>query len=257
MKSRAEPKEQFANLLLELAKLLLDQGVTLNEFRATAEGAFIKAASEKARLRNTRVNKSALAALTGLTRGQVRQILGNQRGNSLAGDRISQTLNGWETDTEFSSHNGRARCLPLRGSKGSFERLTKRYGGDVTPRVLRLELQRLGKAKVTADRICPVFDAAPKPGARNLENLASALSKALRSPRDAAQKIELKAVCMESTYEALSRKANAVLRRRAAQGMQAFIADLQTAAVAAADFQTRRRSSKKMSKLSVLLITQD
>lgn len=258
MTSRVEPNDQFANLLFELARLLLDQGVTLNEFRNAAEGAFVKAASERAKLRNSRVNQSVLATITGLTRGQVRLILGKKkRGASSAGDRISQTLVGWETDAEFKSRNGRPKSLPLKGRVGSFEELARRYGGDVTPRALRLELQRLGKAKVTGDQICLVVDAIPKSGIRNLESFSRALSQALGSPREADQKIELKAVCVESTYESLGRKASAILRRRAAQGMHAFAADLQAAAAAAGDSQNRRRSAKKMSKLSVLLITQD
>lgn len=259
MKRRPELNNHFANLLSELARLLLDNGVTLSEFKSAAEEAFVSAASGRAKLRNARVNQSALAAITGLTRGQVRLILGRKKkGISAAGDRISQTLTGWATDSEFASRKGRPRALPLKGARGSFEELVRRYGGDVTPRALRQELQRLGKATVTTTRISPVVGASKVSGLGNLESLSAALSAALSSPRETPSRVELKATCVESTYKTLTRKGNAILRRRAAQGMQAFLADLQTATAAAEDMRPRnRRSAGKMSKLSVLLITQD
>jgi hypothetical protein len=54
--------------------------------------------------------------------------------------RASRVMNGWLTDPEFVSRGGRPRPIPLKGERGSFQALVKRYSGDIPPRAMLDEL---------------------------------------------------------------------------------------------------------------------
>jgi hypothetical protein len=134
------------NLLTELALVLLPRGMTPKWFSELARAAFVQAAADISRLRNGRVNHSRVAALTGLTRADVKRLLqqkafgSNKRGSSA----MERVVEGWRTDPEFASHPGRSKQLLISGHRGSFAHLVKKYGGDVTHRAVLDELRRVG-----------------------------------------------------------------------------------------------------------------
>ena len=134
------------HLLTELAHVLLPRGMTPRVFAALARTAFVQAASDMSKLRNGRVNHSRVAAQTGLTRADVKRLLGS---NTLASTNRGQTavervIDGWRADREFLSCAGEPRLLPISGARRSFARLVRKYGGDIPHRAVLDELRRLG-----------------------------------------------------------------------------------------------------------------
>src|SRR6516225_4170153 len=133
------------HLLTEFALVLLPRGMTPKRFAAMARSAFVKAASDISKLRNGRVNHSRIAALTGLTRADVKRLLerkaphSNRRGLTA----MERVVEGWRSDPEFAIQPGRPRQLSISGRRGSFAHLVKKYGGDVTHRAVLDELRRL------------------------------------------------------------------------------------------------------------------
>jgi hypothetical protein len=67
--------------------------------------------------------------------------------------RALRVLRGWLTDPRFHDRGGRADALPYRGHTKSFVRLVKLYGGDVTPKSVQRELERMGLVDATAEGI--------------------------------------------------------------------------------------------------------
>lgn len=139
---------ELEQLLDELAYILLPQGITPEEFSALAREAFIRAATERSRLRNGRVNRSKIAALTGLSRREIKRILDVDRAErSLEHNRSSRTpservVQGWLSDRRFRTVQGQPKLLAIAGGASSFQRLVKEYGGDISPRGVLEELVR-------------------------------------------------------------------------------------------------------------------
>ena len=151
--SVAEPEEALRELLLDLASLLLTWGVTPRALSDLCSQAFVHAAATTAKLRNGKINQSRVSAQTGLPRAHVRQILSGSTHHSAAVGRespIELAINGWRSDRAFRSPSGRAKALPITGSKGSFVALARKYAPDVPHRALLRELERTGVAVVSA-----------------------------------------------------------------------------------------------------------
>ena len=133
-------------LLAELALVLLPRGMTPKRFAELASFAFVHAAADMSRLRNGRVNRSRVAAQTGLSRADVKRLLG---GNGFDTARSSLTaiekvIDGWRTDRRFRTKAGHPRRLPISGTDISFVNLVRKYGGDVTHRAVLDELRKVG-----------------------------------------------------------------------------------------------------------------
>lgn len=131
-------------LLVELAFVLLPHGVTPEKFSALAREAFIRAAAERSRLRNGRINRSKVAALTGLSRREIKRILEIDHSASLGGNHTpsERVVQGWLRDGHFLTKRGRPKLLAISGRESSFQRLVKVYGGDISPRAVLEELAR-------------------------------------------------------------------------------------------------------------------
>jgi hypothetical protein len=142
------------DFLTELARFLLSAGVSFSQFEVAAQAAFVNAALDRARLRNARVNQSAVAAITGLTRTTIRAILkGGASDKARHRSRLLSMIYGWTTDAEFIADSGRAKTLAIRGQRSSFQRLAKIYGGDVSERMLLDELKRLNLIVARKDKV--------------------------------------------------------------------------------------------------------
>lgn len=102
-----------------------------------------------------RVNVSRLSVATGMTRKEVSALLNSsmgthQRGSRRSGEqRALRVLRGWLTDPRFQNRNGYPDVLSYRGPKKSFAILVKLYGGDVTPKSVLRELERMNIVGIT------------------------------------------------------------------------------------------------------------
>jgi hypothetical protein len=96
-----------------------------------------------------RANISRLSVVTGMTRKEVSALLTDSRkeGGALTRrsgqQRAMRVLSGWLTDPRFRDRNGRPGELKYRAGRQSFAVLVKLYGGDVTPRSVLRELERI------------------------------------------------------------------------------------------------------------------
>ncbi|MBY6033277.1 hypothetical protein KUV59_08865 [Marinobacter daepoensis] len=143
-------------ILRPMARLLLRNGIPFSEFSELVKRAYVEAAFEDFADGRRKPTDSRAAVMTGLTRKEVRK----QR-EILAGDspvsertshanRASRVVSGWIHDDTFQAPDGQPAVLAFEG-ENSFSELVRKYSGDMTPRAILDELQRVGVVAVEAE----------------------------------------------------------------------------------------------------------
>ncbi|MGE0435577.1 MAG: DUF6502 family protein [Steroidobacteraceae bacterium] len=150
--------ERVAYRLLEaLIPLLLRSGVAPARLSLMTRRLLIESAAQGARLRNGRINKSQIAAATGLSRAEVSKHLsqwepGSPNQQPLP-SRTARVISAWCTDKRYMEKVGTPRVLPFSGRTGSFTNLVRKHGRDVPPRAMAAEMQRQGLVKIRRNTI--------------------------------------------------------------------------------------------------------
>jgi hypothetical protein len=122
-----------------------------------AKQAYVRAAVAEILPPGTRANISRLSVATGLTRKEVSLVLGEMRSqlneprHKAKEQRAIRVLRGWANDQRFRKANGRPDELSIRGRRSKFALLVRLYGGDVTPRAVLGELERMDAVVLTHD----------------------------------------------------------------------------------------------------------
>lgn len=147
----------LASALLPAVRVFQMGGFGVGEFEVAAHLAFVQAASVQGRTKGGRTNVSRIAAMTGLTRKEVRHLLQILEANSklvpptASRQRTARVLEAWRTDPLYLDDRGRPRPLTVAGEEPSFRSLVRSYAGDVTPTSVLRELERTGAARLSAD----------------------------------------------------------------------------------------------------------
>ena len=254
MKNTPTQNTALVEFLTEFAKYMISSGVSLAEFQAAARTAFLQAAMGRARLRNSRVNQSALAAITGLNRTQVRAILHEwEDGPSPQPSRLSEVLDAWQRDSQFGSDVSAHLTLPIRGGARSFAALVQKYCGDVSYKALLSELKKLGYVQVQGKEVLLMPRGKEHSEPRGVRQLASGLAFALRT--DAAVNADMSVFTAEAIYKTPSPKSRLLIKKRVLQSTKVFAADIQAAGEAEASKSPK--GSGKTSRSSILVLTVD
>jgi hypothetical protein len=248
------------DFMTEFARYLVAAGFSTTRFAQLTRRAYFQAASLEARFRNERVNQSAVAAMTGLTRAQVRSLVKNRSPRNPAQDsRIQRLIGGWTTDATFITERQLPRRLPLRGKTGSFSDLCRKYGGDVPVRSLLREMSRHEIVSVDGDyvRLRPEFRRTNH--AARLVQVSAALARAIKLPVALpTSSAPVKSVSLDVTYPSASAAGRILMQRRLSKSLKAFLADIHAAGVAVAlESPPRMHSPRKRTSTRLLLLTQD
>jgi hypothetical protein len=142
-------------VLRQLAKALLNAGISYREFAEISKTAFVDVATENYGLRGRPTNISRVAVMTGLTRKEVRRI----RDRSAAGNEtviekqtpMSHILHRWFTDEDFLDQSGQPAVLEFNAGKNSFSALVRKHGGDIPAGAMRTELKRIDAVEEVSD----------------------------------------------------------------------------------------------------------
>lgn len=145
-------------MLKPIAKLLIAQGITHQEFSEAAKEAYVEMA-----LRHFdkpgKLNRSRVAILTGLTRKEVAKVIERamrQEYQSRQFSRPGRVLHGWYNDPDYVGPYGIPHEIPYERVDGasqspSFVHLVRTYSGDQSPRQMLEELLRVGAIKELDD----------------------------------------------------------------------------------------------------------
>lgn len=133
-----------ANLI---AQILITSGVDFASLQTYLQRVYVLASSRYSNFRNKRPNQSGIAAMTGLTRAEVKRILSMDSDVGAADTRdeprgVERVIHGWANDREFLSATGKSLSLGRGKGKGTFDALVARYGNDVPVAAVLRELVR-------------------------------------------------------------------------------------------------------------------
>lgn len=145
-------KRAIRLLLKPLARLLIDQGISFNEFAETAKQAFVEMAIREHTNSDGYVNRSRVAVVTGLTRKEVTAVINRavrEEGHPKAVSRPARVLHGWFNDPRYQAPYGMALDIPYDLQEGepdqpSFVELVRSYSGDQSASQMLEELTRVG-----------------------------------------------------------------------------------------------------------------
>jgi hypothetical protein len=255
VKDTSPQNASLVEFLTEFAKFMISSGVSLAEFQAAAKTAFLQAAMGRARLRNFRINQSALAAITGLNRTQVRALLQEwDDGPVPQPSRFSEVLDAWQNDSQFRSDDARSLKLPIRGETRSFAALAQKYCGDVSYKALLSELKKLGYVRLQGKEVSLTPRGMEHFEPRELRQLSSGLAFALRS--EAPGNTDIGVITAEAVYKTPTPKSRLLIKKRIAQSTKAFAAEIRAAGEAESSRATRISDGKTRSSIFVLTVDQ-
>lgn len=247
--------------MTEFARFLVAGGISKKRFARIAEFAYFQAASQEARFRNNRLNQSAVAAMTGLTRSQVRTMLKQERSTPhAADDRVDRIISTWTSDAEYVTARFAPRRLRISGQSPSFAALVQKVGGDIPPRSVLRELERQRLVCVDGRYVSLARMARGEIESRSLRQLSGALYRVIQGAGEAGRSVSpVRAVTLELGYPALSGAGRILMQRRLSKILKALAADIEAAGVAVAmessEGLERARDGKSQAK--ILLLTHE
>lgn len=244
--------------LVEFARFLLAAGISSDQFSKLVQLAFLRAASTGARFRNDRINQSAVAAMTGLNRTQVRALLKKEIAKAKPkSNRIDRVVSAWMSEAEFLTATGAPKSLRVSGTRGGFSTLAKKFGADIPPRALLRELSRRRLVRVDRDYVTLAASARNSHQQKRLGQISNALESVLRRPDDQLEVRSVKVATFAISHAAPAAIGRVLLRKRIAKSLQAFMAEVEAACAAVALETPAREVPKRLAKTGVFLITQD
>jgi hypothetical protein len=250
-----EPDASLIALTTELGAVLLAAGIGSTEFEAAARVGFVNAASRIARMGNARLNLSGVAAMTGLSRAEVRRVASSGRqpkAPRLNRQRALRVLDGWHGDRDFLDKARRPRTLAFGSETGEFELLVQRHSGDIPPRAILRELQRLELVSVNGQRIAVRRRSAKNQARLKVENVANALTPLLAAlAAGTTGKSGLAA--RELALSVPDDKAHRLLHRQLSEATRAFFVSLRNAADAAESPRRGKTVERRKTLVSVLV----
>lgn len=242
----------------ELALLLIDQGLTAAEFELIALRGFLQAATQRARMKNGRVNQSLVAIMTGLTRSEVRRHMDFNSVKPIESEErgARRVVAGWLRDPEFQDGHGKPKPLPINGAYGSFHSLARTHSGDIPTKATLNELKRQGLVVVKGDTVQLKADALE--GRRRQGRVVNAIAEqilellhALGYPdAQAPQLLHADAVLLDAADATEAE----IIRQRAMQNSKTMLAGLEASSRGPGKEPRKgERAPRKSVKISVLV----
>lgn len=259
MATQSRLETVLVGLLVELARLLMDAGIKDPAFSRMSRLAFFRAAARQAKFSNDRPNQSAIAAMTGLTRVQVRSFATRMDPRPAdKRDRIEALLDAWIGDESHVKKGPGLVKLRISGGGRTFEALVKKHGGDLPVRSILREMQRQKYVSVRGNY------AFLRPLARQtlqqarLFRLSKALTHLLAAPLESSSAELIQAETVEVQFPSSSRKGRVWLRRKTKEELKLALDRLLAAGVSASEHSPALAGSTRLkTKTSILLISEN
>ena len=158
-----------AQLLMPLIRILLRSGVSYQTFANIAKRQFVEVGQKEFHIEGRKQSISRVAVITGLTRKEVQRLTRlTQPDDHESADRYNRSMRvigGWRRDAAYLDQRGNPVILPITGGGESFQKLVRRFSGDVPYRAVLDELVAEGTVKRLDDDRVKLLDRAYVPRA--------------------------------------------------------------------------------------------
>ena len=128
--------------LLGLAAICVRRGLRFQDVLDPLKEAFVRASQEELLMLEHTVNKSRIAAMTGLQRRDVERLLKGEAPGSEAISFFAKLINAWTSDKNFSS-KGKPKILNCEGANSEFAQLVASISRDINSYTALFELERM------------------------------------------------------------------------------------------------------------------
>jgi len=135
------------SFMVPVARFLLRSGISFTEFSEVARMAFVEVASRDYGLRGRTTNVSRVAAMTGISRKEVKRLRGLKHEYTdprVELSPLSDVLQRWFADKAYLNAKGKPKALRMHGARASFSALVREGAGDLPAGAIRFELVRCG-----------------------------------------------------------------------------------------------------------------
>jgi hypothetical protein len=146
---------ELAKILDALAPVLIPLDITPSRLAQIARASFVRASAKHAKMKKSgRPHLARIAAVTGLTRSEVKKLVASDYKISTSGSdcipRPLRVLNAWGSVAFYLKH-GKPLQLKIRGQPPSFESLCRDYSGDIPYTVILDDLERRKRVVVSRE----------------------------------------------------------------------------------------------------------
>jgi Family of unknown function (DUF6502) len=212
-----------------LISLILDAGITVQEFCRLARETAVRSASARVANESGRSSNSRVAIMTGLARAEVSRILNIEdvSSHTLVGQHPARrVLAAWYDDQRFLGANGDPAVLPIFGKRRSFEQLVAIHSGGIPVRAMLDQLTQINAVEIlTGQRVkarsrVPMFQGMTSTVIANLGERAGDLLRTLTTNLRAASNPLFEGTAMLSDIDI---DAVPLIRRQIAEQGAAFI----------------------------------
>jgi len=149
MEIKSVLNQSILRLLKPLVKILLNHGVSVNEFMGLVKRSYVEVADQEFQLQARKQSVSRIAVITGMHRKDVTHYRNKdfdayEQPEAQFHNRAARVISAWITETEFLDAKGEALILPIEGEKNSFSSLVLKHSGSMTVRAMLDEMIRVG-----------------------------------------------------------------------------------------------------------------
>lgn len=151
--------KSILRLLKPLVKILLNHGISVNEFMDLVKRTYVEVADQEFQLDGRKQSVSRIAVITGMHRKDVTRYRNKsfdspEEAETQFHNRAAQVISAWITQAEFLDVKGEASVLPIEGKANSFSSLVLKHSGSMTVRAMLDEMVRVGAVEFsTSDSV--------------------------------------------------------------------------------------------------------
>lgn len=161
-------------LLRPLVRLSLRKGISYGTFASLVKWVFYDVVKKEFTIEGRKQTHSRISVITGFSRKEVKRLSEidppTNRSQSEQYNRAARVISGWHRDERYNDDLGRPIVIPVTGKGATFEKLVKRFSGDMPTRAVLDELTRLGalslestnRVRLVQDAFMPTSDDAIK-----------------------------------------------------------------------------------------------
>lgn len=163
-------------LIKPLIRVLLRNGISFGVFAEWVKRAFVEVAHDEFGIPNKKQTTTRVSTLTGLTRKETQRLLDQPHCEdavlSKRYNRAARVISAWVREKAFHDGRGQPAALPFDGDEKSFSALVKFASGDITPRTILDELERLNVVSYQGNNRIRLLSRAYIPQTDSLEKIA-------------------------------------------------------------------------------------
>jgi hypothetical protein len=146
----------IVTIMRPIVRMALKRGISYETFSSLIKWVFYEVAKNDLIIEGKKQTQSRISVLTGFSRKEVKrlsEVKPPMNQNQLEQcNRGARVISGWRRETKYVDGKGEPVAIPIYGKGATFEKLVKKFSGDMPTRAVMDELIRIGAIKLEPDQ---------------------------------------------------------------------------------------------------------